>query len=345
MKIIDVSGYGNSGKTVITDLLKEFDSVYSHPQSFEFNLLRMQGGLIDLKHNIYDNWSIIRSDAALKRFAKLVKIIGTKFSFTKPKTWFNSNGMNYSDFFENFHELSEQYIQSLIDFEIECEWPYNEIEKSGIGRFYRRMIVRLSLTSYFKYNVCYTDRNKFTEKTKDYLDNLFNQNISSEKQFIVTNNMCNPYKPEESADMFKDTISIIVERDPRDIYFSNYTQNKYIPGFETKLKNLNDKKKFLGFDNVYTFAKRIKLLYENTHNFENSNKVLRLNFEDIVLNYDNTLKKLLKFTGLEIENHSYAKKYFKPENSIKNIGIWKEFKKHKDFKIIEKELGNYLYKL
>ena len=51
-KIVDISGYGHSGKGAVCDILKEFDGFYVSHYNFEFNLLRVQDGLIDGHTNL-----------------------------------------------------------------------------------------------------------------------------------------------------------------------------------------------------------------------------------------------------------------------------------------------------
>ena len=47
MKFIDISGCGNSGNSTLSDLFKKFDGFVVPHYNFEFNLLRIQGGLLD----------------------------------------------------------------------------------------------------------------------------------------------------------------------------------------------------------------------------------------------------------------------------------------------------------
>ena len=70
-KFIDVSGLGHSGKTAVMDLLSEIEGFHLNNTVFEFNLLRLPDGIFDLKWAVYDNWSLVRSDFAIKRFKQL----------------------------------------------------------------------------------------------------------------------------------------------------------------------------------------------------------------------------------------------------------------------------------
>ena len=54
---IDISGIGNSGKTALSDMLREVDGIHVHEGFFEFNLIRFPDGIFDLKWAICDNLS------------------------------------------------------------------------------------------------------------------------------------------------------------------------------------------------------------------------------------------------------------------------------------------------
>ena len=74
LKYAVISGYSMTGKTVVTDILKEFQGYNVPIHIAEFNLLRIQGGLLDLCTALHDDWSPIRSDAAIRRFKNVVLI-------------------------------------------------------------------------------------------------------------------------------------------------------------------------------------------------------------------------------------------------------------------------------
>ena len=54
---VDIAGFGNSGKSIVSDYLKEFKNIYVPRKDFEFNLLRGPGGLIDMHYGLVENWT------------------------------------------------------------------------------------------------------------------------------------------------------------------------------------------------------------------------------------------------------------------------------------------------
>ena len=100
MKLIDISGFGHSGKTAVSDLLREVKGVEFHDHNFEFGLLRLPDGILELEEALCGNWSPVRSDRAIKRFRRICNILNHGYSNNLCKT---------------FLEDSEQYIESLVD--------------------------------------------------------------------------------------------------------------------------------------------------------------------------------------------------------------------------------------
>ena len=345
MKFVDISGYGHSGKGVITDLLKEINGFNVPEYNFEFNLLRIQGGLIDLKFALVDNWSPIRSDAAIRKFNKLIKQIGPQASALSPKTLFTSNGMNYDKIFNGqFTKLSSNYLTSLIDFQFEGEWPYQLLDEPGLKQFAQRLQSKLKIKTHHTsiVNVTSIKESEFLLLTKNYLNDLFLAIKNEFDDVMVTHNAIEPFNPLEGLKLFNKGKSIIVQRDPRDIYASTFTQlSAFIPKYETKYM-WELKKNMLGINDINQFCHRQLIYYNQTNLFHDSN-ILRLRFEEIILDYQNVLNKIYKFLDIDKSIHVEKGKYFNPEYSKKNIGIWKNLPDQKAISKIEEQLKPYCF--
>ena len=111
-------------KRYFNRFFKEFSSIYVQDHLFEFNLLRIQGGLIDLKHNLYDNWSPIRSDAAIRRFHQLILRLGTQAKINNFKSIGLASGNNYNSFNDSFIDISEKFINKLIVLKGYKSWTF-----------------------------------------------------------------------------------------------------------------------------------------------------------------------------------------------------------------------------
>ena len=139
-EFLDLSGYAFTGKHAVIDLMREFEGYHVPHFQFEFCLLRIQGGILDLKTALVDDWSPIRSDAAIRRFKQVVRRLGTKNSRLNPRTWFEAMGYNYDEHFNHrFFVLSERYVEELVGFSWKAEWPFAIAEWSGLELFWRRV--------------------------------------------------------------------------------------------------------------------------------------------------------------------------------------------------------------
>ena len=130
---------------------------------------------------------------------------------------------------------------------------------------------------------------------------------------------------------FDDLVKIIViERDPRDVFLSNkYNWVKINYGVPMPF----DAKEFCDY-------------YRKMRESEipsNSNKILRIRFEDLIYNYEDELKKIMKFLNFTPKDHIHKKLRFDPSKSIKNTQLFSDEKYADEVKIIEKNLKEYLY--
>ena len=127
MKVIDVSGIGHSGKTAVTDILREVRGFHVHDNSFEFDLLRLPDGILDLEKALCDNWSPIRSDFAIKRFKQLALALEDGYSET-----LNSN----------FKILTQKYVESLIIDQLHINGWYDELYKDNTNKKKLKIILK-----------------------------------------------------------------------------------------------------------------------------------------------------------------------------------------------------------
>ena len=344
MKVIDISGFGHSGKGAFSDLLREFEAYYVPHANFEFNLLRIQGGILDLRNSLVENWSPIRSDAAIRRFLKLIKRIGPKADLRFPKSLFYSNGMNYDSFFnQKFSLISKKYIDKLIDYSYDGDWPFPMVDASPFKQFNQRFLSFFGIKKVFLNRVYVSSPRNFDIITKNYLDELLSEISNESFNNLILHNAFEPFNPVKSLRLFNNARSIIVQRDPRDIFCSAINPDHgYRPNYEVDY-HWQLKRNFLRTDSIDEFIKRQKIYYDSV-NYVNHERILRIRYEDLILNYNKTLKIVYDFVGENKENHVNKFKYFNPDLSKKNIGIWKNYEKVEEINLIYNELKEYCYK-
>jgi hypothetical protein len=341
-KIVDVSGYGHSGKTAISEYLKDYEDVFAFPSQVEFELFRVQGGLLDLHLSIYFSWNLIRSRVRINEFKKLIRRIGIVQNKFKPSTIWNASGHGYNQYFNGkFIEISDEFIEELIAVKQKAFWPYDGLSDSKakllFGKIRSKLFKKMILSEIY-----YTDKNQFLNQTSNYIHKLFNEVGNSNQTHVVLNNTFEPYNPNRCIEMVENSFSIIVDRDPRDIYASMInSQDVFVPSFE-EYKNADElKKRMVGFDDINQFISRYRILKNNVIDDKNPT-VLRIRYEDFILNHDEVTNKIHKHIGLDNlkKNQSMV---FNVNDSKKNVGIWKKYRNLPEIIQIEKDLAEYCY--
>lgn len=328
-KIITCTGYHGTGSSLITDYLKEFEEIDSLGD-FEFRFIQDPNGIADLEDRLIKNNSRLNSDRAIYEFLRLIKILNSNYTnkFWKPS--------QYKIVFNNkFLKYSEEYINSLIDLEWTGYWHDFEFRKfnlySRIKNFCFRVLESIvKKKNYGKEKIMFYSYpvDTFYDNTKIYLNNLFNE-VSS-KEILAIDQLVPCCNVNRYLNYFEDIKVVILDRDPRDLYILN---------------KMIWKESVVPCENVDIFIKHFKLLRKHQqYEKEDTNRILRIRFEDAIYKYDETMEKINKFLNIENLNHKYPKKYFNPNRSINNTQIFKLYPRlNEDIKKIEEELKEYCY--
>lgn len=328
-KYLDLSGYAFTGKHAVIDLMREFSGFCVPHFQYEFNLIRIQGGIRDLETALVDDWSPIRSDAAIRRFLRLIGHLGSKNSYFRPKTWFTAAGWNYDDYFHgNFILLSNRYIAQLTQATWVADWPYPIAELCGYDLFLRKLKRLLGIKASFDFQVCLSAPDNFIELTRNYMNDLlaaFVGDAESDVHTVVMHNSFEPFNPYRALRYFHSAKAIIVDRDPRD---------NYVAGLWYRPTALP----------VREFIKRYRLYRKIAAKNEiDSRNVLKIRFESLVLDYERSVDNIFGFLDEDRSAHVTPKKYFDPAVSAKNIGTWRQYDKQEEIETIYRELKEFCY--
>lgn len=331
--IIVSTGYMGSGSSAITDLVSEFKNCQNEYKSYEYVLLHCPNGLFDLEDKLLYGNNALRSDEAIRSFELQMKKL-----YDKKFWWVGNYKKIISPEFEN---ITKEYISKIQQFNFNGYWYMHEDLNSKM--FIKLLIIKpfkilfknkYTFKKVLRYNdgmrISFIKNDNFYKLSHEYIYKVIDE-ISKGKDNVVLDQFLLPFNLYRIDKYFDDKLKVIVvSRDPRDVFILN----KYI----WQEKNL-----CIPFPlDASEFCEFYKNMRESEHTCD-SNKILRINFEDLIYNYDKELGKITKFIGFKSQDHICKRTRFNPDVSIKNTQVFRKNEYKDEIKIIEKKLKNYLY--
>lgn len=324
--IIGSCGYGATGSSVLTDLLREFDDIQVY-DDFEFVLAYMVDGLQDLEYHLMKQYAKNCSgDYAIERFLRKSKYYKVPF-IHKP-----CDG-------DIFYNLSKEFVKKIVQIEYMGVDTADIMSGNNIRDFFAlasKKIIMPKLLEKIVHRQVHVwpcrrmyysiEPSNFYEAAKQYTTAIIQAMGADFSKPICLDQPFEGNNPLQSFPFFDDPYAIVIDRDPRDLYLAQ----KY-----TKDPNA----KFYPRTNVEDFI----IYYKNMrkHKIEDY-RILKLNFEDFIYEYDATVKKVASF--LNLNWHVHPKKYFNPLRSINNTQLIRLHPDDiNDVRYIEIHLRNYLY--
>ncbi len=309
-KII-ILGSGNSGSGAIYDYLAAQKQNLSFLNGKEFRLNHDPDGLSDLYINNYINFSINNSASSFERFGKVAK------NFAR----FNKNNKLYleiNNFFKDTIKIRynayPEFYKNRIYLEKKLNFYFDRIVLKKRIRDLKLMTMTIPV-----------NEKKFVARSIKLINNIIKILYPNPKGYknIIFNQSANYWNIEETTKFFDKKKIIIVDRDPRSIFWSmKRTEAFSYPGHDVKT--------------FIEWYKEIQNIFEKK--FKNKKNILKINYEKFLNNFDVERKKLNKFVGLNINENSK----FNLKKSLKNLYKAKSHLTKKELRNIESNLRQYL---
>lgn len=344
IRFVDVSGIGSSGKSAVTDLLREFDGLYVPHFQFEFDLIRAPGGLLDLRHAVQEDWSPVRSHAALNRFRRLVRTLGIDAKPWQLGKLISSGSQRYSrQFGPSYFKIWETFCEALVALRYRAEWPYDDYEISGWWRVAKRVLKRLGMREAFLHQVTVIDGSRFDTLARHAMQQLYAPLMTPGQTLAILNNALEPFNPSPGLDLLGDARQIVVVRDPRDVFAtgqkaSGDVKTRGMQAFDNDGLN----KTFLASDDVSAFCLRHRLHWDSLPK-SRDRRIMRIWFEDLVEQPEQTVAEILRFLDLDPAGHTAPRTAFKPEVSRKSVRAARHFPDQEAIAVITDRLPDCLY--
>jgi len=321
-KTINIVGSGYSGSSAIYEFLRKTKLFYDPFQDSQLSITYDPGGLIDLENIIKDQFTVNKTRLAYTNFKRLIDYYCIKSKGLK-------SGKNLIEYNNDLRNILENYINNIINIKFKGETSFINFQKNKLETLKFKIISRY-------YNFINKRRNNLDElyifcdiqKFKSETDNLIFKLVEKKnflKKDVILDQAGTIFNPVSSLKFFRNPLSICILRDPRDVF--------------SEIKNITNK--FPAYD-VKVFVSWYQKIMEKINIEEKvDKKVLFINFEDFILNKEDTTNKIFGFIGKEkplVKNVQFD--FLKSE---KNISIHKKFLKKEEANYIENNLKEYLY--
>lgn len=324
--IIGACGYGGTGSSIITDLLTEYDDVEVY-DTFEFIVSYIADGLEDLEYHLMKQYSKGESsDVAMRRFLRRTKWYNTPF-IHKP-----CNGKLFQKYSEEFiEEITQCKFRGMYSADTCTGYVIRDIFAFALKKVFMPKVIEKITKKRSYLWPCHEIRysiepDNFYVAAQRYTTKIIKAMGADLSKVVCLDQPFTGNAPENSMKYFKDSRAIVVDRDPRDMYLAE----KYTVSPDGKFAPKGDVKAFV-------------LYYENMrkHIHDHPN-ILRIRFEELIYEYDQTVGKIEKF--LNLSEHKRPKTMFDPSRSISNTQLVRLYPNdHDEIKKIEEMLEKYLF--
>ncbi len=321
--IVGVCGLGNTGSFAVVDLLREYDEIYYNKDLYEFSLCYCPDGLLDLEYHLFQCPSRFQgSDMAFHRFENLTDNFFYYWEKERKK---------------KVKKLTKEYIDSITQVSWNGTWGFRCSNYGTIKLFIYKVFFKLRPIIGEKPFIWYVNERmrysvkpeNFYEASKKYISDVIESTDWPMDKIMVIDQAFSGDNPEQCFKFYNDPYAIVVDRDPRDLYILSKCE-------------INSDSRWIPTDSVTDFITYYKNMRERRDVLKNPTRVLYVQYEKLIYEYEETKKEIEAF--LHIKMHNKKNQYLKVMESINNTQL---FNKHpellSDVKVIEKELSEWLF--
>ena len=326
--VIGVCGFGYTGSGAVIDLLKEYCDIQVLDCE-EFGIAYRPDGLEDLKYHLFSPSRYMASDVAISRFTQFID-----YTF-RPTS-------KYGNVFSQIHTLTREYIASIVQVQWKGCWSWDVYSTTFWKKIFKWHLLPIidkilnhccsAYIARFLIRPMYLSSHPqfFVELTRKYVTSILNILGYDDKKILVINQAFSADNPLKSFNFFVSPKAIIVDRDPRDLYF-------------LCKKELIADCLWVPTDDIDDFIAYYACIRHDYY-YLNAPNILLINFESLIYEYTSTINKIESFIGLKSQQHVLSKQYFSPSVSENNTQLFRKYSDYKkDIEKIEKNLQQFLY--
>ena len=332
-KILVPTGYMGSGSSAVTDILSEIDGFNAVNGDFEFVFLHCPNGVFDLEDKLLRGNNALRSDEALHSFLGTMNQL-----FTKKYWWVGHYNEHVGPgFYDSCRRFADALTFSRPDYY--WYWQENTNARMFIQLCFRKLLSVISQKKelmpkprlYYDTTLAMPTEDEFYTAARRFISEVMGE-IGLGERSVVLDQLLLPHNLFRIDNYFGDELRVFaVSRDPRDVYIINkyiWTKKNVGVPFPTDT------------DAFISFYRRLR----QSERPADSDKILRVRFEDLIYNYDASLERIYAFLGITKAQHSAPKTHFDPAVSIQNTQLFLANEQYaREAERIAAELPEYIY--
>lgn len=331
-------GYSGTGSSAIVHLLSEYENcTIGDLGKYEHLPFYIPDGLFDLEDRLLLNNSIHMADAAIKRFYLAMRRLNDD-----DYGWFGGYQRKFGN---QFMTLVDEFLNDVVEYKLPGYWSDDYSFRFSLPHLFKHSIdlVRGKQVAKYGYKVdrkgdgqvfySFVTKEKFYEAAHKFVNGYIDMIVGNQSKILVCDQLLLPHNLYRVERYFReDEIKIIVlDRDPRDMFvLSKYVWPRMgsAPLFPTSAEQ---------FTSFYSSLLGSEMKHE-------SNLILRLHFEDLIYQYEDSVHQIEEFLGSDMGKHISKRKVFNPDISIKNTQNFRiDPKWHDEIKLVEERMAGYLY--
>lgn len=335
-KIVAVTGYYFTGSSTVIGFLNEFDNTtvmgycetqYSVSNKSLGEITFFSAGSFFEFVDAFDTDNILEKDLVIKKFINDVYNFYDRGIRGKSSRFYNDLFLNaFTSLFYDVLDLDEYTINFMKGQRFPIAW------NSADEKFQNCSFMKgKGISQYIFYKFKDISKADFDHYISVCLNSLFSS-IPSE-EYLVCDQLLKRNKEQYSlVDRLNRYMNdrpikeICIYRDPRDRFLSAFRFDiSWLPRDVDK----------------YAISYTKGLL--GKHFSQSSPNRLMIRFEDMVLKYEETTKKIMDFIGVDPAHHVAPKSVFDPAISVVNVGAYKQFVDQDFMKQIEEKMPEYCY--
>lgn len=326
--IIGACSFGSTGSSAVSDYLKEYKDI-AVLDNFEFTWVSAIDGLVDLERAVmHPHERTSDSIVAINRYYQLMK---------KRQNYYAFHGLPA----EEFERSTVEFINAIT--QVTWNW-YDPLEKKkGLyAKYFKEYVMKRKVIPHLERKkgeqiFCYPMKkvhlsvcpDNFYAAARKHVGELLTAMGADLSKTIVLDQPFSGNNPQSCFPFFEDPYAIVVDRDPRDNYVFARTR-------------LVGRNHFMAVASVEDFVRYYRAIRDKQPYQQPDDRVLRLQFEELVYDYDKGTKKIRDF--LKLPENPNPRSIFDPSLSIANTQTFRRFPQFaEDIKVIERELPEYLF--